>query len=68
MKKKITPKEKVLSILETFGMTPKKAAQIMGITYDTFHKKKNENIKHHSFNEKNATKLIDYIKEHSEKI
>lgn len=61
-------KEKVLSIMETFGMTPKKAAQIMGVTYGTFRKKKNENVEEHSFNEKNVTKLIEYIKQHSEKI
>lgn len=56
-------KEKVLKILDDFGMTGSKAAEAMGVTYATFRNKKNDNALSHSFNEKNYNDLVIYIKE-----
>lgn len=55
-------KEKVLKVLDEFGMSGKKAAEAMGVTYATFRNKKNDNAKGHSFNEKNYLDLVSYIK------
>lgn len=55
-------KQKVLKILDDFGMTGSKAAEAMGVTYATFRNKKNDNAKGHSFNEKNYLDLIEFIK------
>lgn len=61
-------KEKVLKILEDFGMSGKKAAEAMGVTYATFRNKKNDNALGHSFNEKNYLDLVKFIKFKAEKI
>lgn len=58
-----TLNEKVLKVLDEFGMMHKKAAQAMGITLDTFAKKKSEKVPWHHFNEKNYEDLINFIKE-----
>lgn len=55
-------KERVLKILDDFGMTGNKAAEAMGVTYATFRNKKNDNAKGHSFNEKNLEDLKKYIR------
>lgn len=55
-------KEKVLKILDEFGMSGKKAAEAMGVTYPTFRNKKNDNALGHSFNEKNYSDLVSFIK------
>lgn len=55
-------KEKVLKILDDFGMSGVKAAEAMGVTYATFRNKKNDNAKGHSFNEKNYQDLVYFIK------
>jgi hypothetical protein len=55
-------KEKIIKILNDFGITGKKAAEAMGITYDTFCSKKNDNNDRHSFNEKNYSDLVGFIK------
>jgi len=54
-------KDKVVKILEDFGMSGVKAAEIMGVTHATFRNKKNDNSLGHSFNEKNLQDLITYI-------
>ena len=54
-------KQKVLKILDDFGMTGSKAAEAMGITYATFRNKKNDRPGH-SFNEKNYLDLVRFIK------
>jgi DNA repair ATPase RecN len=54
-------KEKVLKILDYFGMGGAKAAEAMGVTYATFRNKKN-NRPGHSFNEKNYLDLVKFIK------
>ncbi|TDE53744.1 hypothetical protein [Flavobacterium sp. GT3P67] len=61
-------KEKVLKILEDFGMTGSKAAEAMGVTYATFRNKKNDNAKGHTFNEKNYSDLVEFIKKEAEKL
>lgn len=55
-------KEKVLKILDDFGMTGSKAAEAMGVTYATFRNKKNDNAASHSFNVKNYNDLVNFIK------
>lgn len=59
----IEVKEKVLKILDDFGMSGVKAAEAMGVTYATFRNKKNDNAVGHSFNEKNYHDLVDFIRE-----
>jgi len=60
-------KEKILKILDDFGMSGVKAAEAMGVTYSTFRKKKND-APGHSFNEKNYLDLVKFIQEKSKKI
>ena len=61
-------KEKVLKILDDFGMTGSKAAEAMSVTYATFRNKKNDNAKSHSFNEKNYLDLVNFIKQKANKL
>lgn len=61
-------KEKVLKILDDFGMSGKKAAEAMGVTYATFRNKKNNNALGHSFNEKNYQDLVKFIKVKAEEL
>jgi hypothetical protein len=56
-------KDKILKILEDFGMTGSKAAEAMGVTPATFRQKKSDNAKGHCFNEKNYLDLVKFIKE-----
>lgn len=62
------PKTKILEILETFGMSGLKASEAMGITYNTFRQKKNDNSIRHTFNERNYEKLVEYIKKHADEL
>lgn len=55
-------KEKVLKVLDDFGMSGVKAAEAMGVKHSTFRQKKNENSKGHTFNEKNYIDLVKFIK------
>lgn len=55
-------KQKVLKILDDFGMSGAKAAEAMGVTYATFRNKKNDRPGH-SFNEKNYLDLVKFIKQ-----
>mgnify|MGYP001793194950 CR=1 FL=1 len=43
-------------------MKGSKVAEAMGVTYSTFRNKKNDNTKGHTFNEKNFTDLVKFIK------
>lgn len=61
MNKEIT--NKIIAVMETFGMTGSKAAEAMNVTYATFRNKKNENNTSHTFNEKNYTDLVNFIKQ-----
>lgn len=54
-------KEKVLKILDDFGISGSKASEAMGITLQTFRNKKNDRPGH-SFNEKNYLDLVKFIK------
>lgn len=60
--------KKIDDILETFGMSGKIAAKAMGVTYQTFRNKKNENNESHTFNNKNLEDLIVFIKSEAEKL
>ncbi|MBE8727967.1 hypothetical protein [Flavobacterium hungaricum] len=56
------PIDKIIKVLEDFGMSGVKAAEAMGITHATFRQKKNENSIRHTFNEKNYQDLVLFIK------
>lgn len=60
--------KKVNEILDNFGMSGKVAAIAMGVTYQTFRNKKNENNESHSFNKKNLEDLIAFIKTEAGKL
>lgn len=60
--------KRVNEILENFGMSGKVAAIAMGVTYQTFRNKKNENNESHSFNKKNLEDLIAFIKTEAGKL
>lgn len=62
------PINKIIKVLDVFGMSGVKAAEAMGITHATFRQKKNENSTRHTFNEKNYQDLIFFIKKHAEKL
>ncbi|MBG6186431.1 hypothetical protein [Flavobacterium sp. CAN_S2] len=57
----MTPKDRILKIMEKYSMTPAKASEIMGITYHTFSKNKNDKETRHSFNEKNYNALVTFL-------
>lgn len=59
-------KERVVQILDTFGMSGKKAAEAMGVTHATFRKKKLESDPTHNFNQKNLDDLVSFIKQKTE--
>lgn len=61
-------KDRVVKILDDFGMSGVKAAEIMGVTDGTFKNKKNDNSLGHSFNEKNLQDLINYIQTKAKEI
>lgn len=54
--------ERIQVIMDTFGMSGKKAADIIGISYLVFRQNKAGN-KGHYFTEKHCSILISYIKE-----
>lgn len=56
-------KQKVLEIMDNFGMSGVKAAEAMSVTHATFRKKKDDNDTRHTFNEKNLRDLNNYIQE-----
>lgn len=60
--------EKIIQILDTFGMSGVKASEIMGITYNTFVKNKHEKETRHHFNQKHLVILINYIKYEADKL
>ncbi|RUT68707.1 hypothetical protein D0817_20145 [Flavobacterium cupreum] len=62
------PIDKINKVLEDFGITGVKAAEAMGITYDTFKSKKNEKNERHSFNEKNYQDLVSFIKKQTQNL
>lgn len=66
MNKQKTPLDKITRILTTFGMSGKKAAEAMGISYASFRDKKSDINRH--FNQENHDKLIDWIKENAKKL
>jgi hypothetical protein len=55
-------KDKIITIIDTFGMTGSKVAEAMNVSYATFRNKKNENNPSHTFNEKNYLDLVKFIK------
>ncbi|MBT0534108.1 hypothetical protein J5300_07320 [Riemerella anatipestifer] len=61
-------KERILEILDLFGMTGTKAAEIMGVKPSTFNCKKNDNNPRHWFNQKNLDDLVAFIKREAEKL
>jgi len=52
----------VLAVLDTFGMTGVKAAEVMGISQSLF-KHKKLGLNHNRFNENDYNALVKYIKE-----
>lgn len=66
--KQMNTKDKILKILSDFGMTGVKASEAMGITVNTFNQKKAPNSLRHSFNEKNLSDLVEFIKNKSKNI
>lgn len=61
-------KEKVVHVLDTLGMSGKKAAEAMGVTHATFRKKKMDSDPTHNFNQKNLDDLVAFIKQKVEEI
>lgn len=61
-------KQKILHIVETFGMKGSVVAKAMHITEPTYNSKKNPKNDRHKFNEKNLQDLIHYIKQEAEKL
>lgn len=61
------PKEKIIKILDAFGMSGVRASEAMNIKPQTFRSKKND-IPGHSFNEKNYQDLVDFIKKEAQKL
>ncbi|MCC9016939.1 hypothetical protein [Flavobacterium lipolyticum] len=62
------PIEKINKVLDDFGMSGVKAAEAMGITYNTFRSKKTGKNERHSFNEKNYQDLLSFIKDLANKL
>mgnify|MGYP000981343946 FL=1 len=61
-------KQEIQRIISIFDMGGKAAAKAMHITLGTYHKKLSDKVTNHSFNEKNLTDLITYIKTEAEKL
>lgn len=51
---------KIEQLLDTFGMTGKKASEIMGISHGAFRMKKAQKS-YNKFHEENLQTLLDYI-------
>jgi hypothetical protein len=58
---------KIVEILENFGISSKKASEIMGMTPSAFGMKKAE-LNGNRFKEENLNVLIKFIKDESKKI
>ena len=58
---KIKYQDKILEILDEFGMSGAKASEAMKISYGSFRNKKND-ASGRSFNEQNYIDLIQFIK------
>ena len=63
-----TLEQKILNIVEAFGMKSGVVAKAMNITEATYNSKKNPKNDRHKFNEKNLQDLINYIKAEAEKL
>ena len=63
----IEVKEKILKILDDFGMSGVRAAEAMNVAYATFRNKKNDRPGH-SFNEKNYLDLVKFISQKTSKL
>ncbi len=61
-------RNKVIQVMEAFGMTAEVVAKAMSVSVDTVRKKKSEKSADHSFNVKNYNDLVDYIKKEASKI
>lgn len=61
-------KQKVEEIQVIFGMKSEACAKAMGVSEQTFNKKKSDKVDYHCFNEKNLADLIAYIKAEAEKL
>lgn len=66
MNKQQTPLEKIIHVTTTFGMSGKKSAEAMGISYASFRDKKSDMNRH--FTHDNFDKLINWIKENAKKL
>lgn len=66
--KKLAIKNRITEILDLFGITGARAAEIMGIKASTFNCKKNDNNTRHWFNQKNLDDLVGFIKKEAEKL
>lgn len=60
--------QKIQQVIDTFGMKDDIVAKAMNVTVQTIRNKRNEKAIRHSFNEKNYTNLIAYIKKEAEKL
>ncbi|MHC0442330.1 hypothetical protein [Flavobacterium sp. 3-210] len=61
-------KDKIIKVLDEFGMSGVKAAEAMGIAYDTFRSRKTGKNSGHKFSEKNYQDLISFIKSRAENL
>ncbi|SDE15674.1 hypothetical protein [Riemerella columbipharyngis] len=65
---KLAIKNRIMEILDLFGITGARAAEIMGVKASTFNCKKNDNNPRHWFNQKNLDDLVNFIKREAEKL
>lgn len=61
-------KEKILKLMDDFGISGKKASEIMGISYSTFRCNKCDGNTRNKFNENHYLKLMDYLKQKTKKL
>ena len=54
-------KDRILEILDNFGMSNKKGAEVMCININTFKRNNNDNELRNSFTEKNYKDLVDFL-------
>ncbi len=60
-------KKELLKILDTFGMSRKKCANILEITYGSLYNMLNDNMNTHNIRDHHVEKLKAYIVLHAEK-
>jgi hypothetical protein len=58
---------KIEQLLDTYGMTGKKASEIMGITYTAFRMKRSQQT-YNKFYEEHLQSLLDYLNKEAVKI